>query len=390
MAPSCYDAAASMLLCAEEHSSILWYDEEEEELEAVGRRRGRSPGYGDDFGADLFPPQSEECVAGLVERERDHMPGPCYGDRLRGGGGCLCVRREAVDWIWKAYTHHRFRPLTAYLAVNYLDRFLSLSEVPDGKDWMTQLLAVACVSLAAKMEETAVPQCLDLQVGDARYVFEAKTVQRMELLVLTTLNWRMHAVTPFSYVDYFLNKLSNGGSTAPRSCWLLQSAELILRAARGTGCVGFRPSEIAAAVAAAVAGDVDDADGVENACCAHVDKERVLRCQEAIGSMASSAAIDGDATVPPKSARRRSSPVPVPVPVPQSPVGVLDAAACLSYRSEEAATATATSAASHGPPGSSSSSSTSPVTSKRRKLASRCDGSCSDRSKRAPAQWTKE
>nr|ACN31852.1 unknown [Zea mays] len=253
---------------------------------------------------------------------------------------------------------------------------------------MTQLLAVACVSLAAKMEETAVPQCLDLQeVGDARYVFEAKTVQRMELLVLTTLNWRMHAVTPFSYVDYFLNKLNNGGSTAPRSCWLLQSAELILRAARGTGCVGFRPSEIAAAVAAAVAGDVDDADGVENACCAHVDKERVLRCQEAIGSMASSAAID-DATVPPKSARRRSSPVPVP----QSPVGVLDAAPCLSYRSEEAATATATatSAASHGAPGSSSSSSTSPVTSKRRKLASRCDGSCSDRSKRAPAQWTKE
>jgi hypothetical protein len=71
------------------------------------------------------------------------------------------------------------------------------------------------------------------QVGDARYVFEAKTVQRMELLVLTTLNWRMHAVTPFSYVDYFLNKLNNGGSTAPRSCWLLQSAELILRAARG-------------------------------------------------------------------------------------------------------------------------------------------------------------
>jgi hypothetical protein len=34
----------------------------------------------------------------------------------------------------------------------------------DGKDWMTQLLAVACLSLAAKMEETDVPQSLDLQV----------------------------------------------------------------------------------------------------------------------------------------------------------------------------------------------------------------------------------
>lgn len=30
---------------------------------------------------------------------------------------------------------------------------------------MMQLLAVACVSLASKMEETEVPSCLDLQVN---------------------------------------------------------------------------------------------------------------------------------------------------------------------------------------------------------------------------------
>jgi cyclin D1/2/4 len=107
MAPSCYDVAASMLLCAEEHSSILCFEEEEEEeLQVVGRKRARSPepDYGDDFGVDLFPPQSEECVAGLVEKEREHMPRSDYGERLRGGGGDgidLCVRREAIDWIWK-------------------------------------------------------------------------------------------------------------------------------------------------------------------------------------------------------------------------------------------------------------------------------------------------
>ncbi|CAD6245534.1 unnamed protein product [Miscanthus lutarioriparius] len=360
MAPSCYDVAASMLLCAEEHSSILCFEEEEEELEAVGRKRGRSPDYGDDFGVDLFPPQSEECVAGLVEKEREHMPRADYGERLRGGGGGvdLCVRREAIDWIWKVCTYYNFRPLTAYLAVNYLDRFLSRYELPEGKDWMTQLLSVACVSLAAKMEETAVPQSLDLQVGDARYVFEAKTIQRMELLVLSTLNWRMQAVTPFSYMDYFLNKL-NGGNVAPRS-WFFQSAELILCAARGTCCIGFRPSEIAAAVAASVVVGEVNVSGIENAC-THVDKERVLRCQEAIQSMASSA-ID---TVPPKSASGRTS---SPVPVPQSPVGVLDAG-CLSYKSEDDAAAAATVAASHGASGSSSSSP--PVTSKRRKLTSR-------------------
>jgi hypothetical protein len=33
-----------------------------------------------------------------------------------------------------------------------------------GKAWMLQLLSVACLSLAAKMEETEVPILLDLQV----------------------------------------------------------------------------------------------------------------------------------------------------------------------------------------------------------------------------------
>ncbi|OEL24018.1 Cyclin-D4-2 [Dichanthelium oligosanthes] len=361
MAPSSYDVAASMLLCAEEHSSILCLDEEEEDVaaaaELAGRKRDRSLDHGDGFGADLFPPQSAECVAGLVKREREHMPRADYGERLRGGGVDLCVRREAVDWIWKVYTYYNFGPVTAYLAVNYLDRFLSRYELPEGKDWMTQLLSVACLSLAAKMEESSVPQSLDLQVGDAQYVFEAKTIQRMELLVLSTLNWRMQAVTPFSYLDYFLNKF-NRGIPAPRS-WLYQSAELILCVARGTGCIGFRPSEIAAAVAAAMVGEAGVVTGIENAC-AHVDKERVLRCQDAIQSSMATPAIN---TVPPKSANGRASPAP------QSPVGVLDAAGCLSYKSDDDAAAAAT-VASHGASASGSATS-SPVTSKRRKITAR-------------------
>lgn len=273
MAPSCYDVAASMLLCAEDNVSIMDFDEAEVEEEPIAAAA--------DFGADLFPPQSEECVAGLVERESEHMPRPDYGERLLlaaaagcGGGVDLRVRSEAVDWIWKVYTYYSFGPLTAYLAVNYLDRFLSRYELPEDKAWMAQLLSVACLSLAAKMEETYVPRSLDLQIGEEQYAFEAKTIQRMELIVLSTLNWRMQAVTPFSYIDYFLGKL-NGGNESPQ-CWLFRSAELILCAAKGTGCLGFRPSEIAAAVAAAIVGAVDGA-AIAKAC-THVDKERVLQC----------------------------------------------------------------------------------------------------------------
>lgn len=42
---------------------------------------------------------------------------------------------------------------------------------------------------------------------DAKYVFEAKTIQRMELLVLSTLNWKMNPVTPLSFFDHIVRRL---------------------------------------------------------------------------------------------------------------------------------------------------------------------------------------
>ncbi|PAN12851.1 hypothetical protein PAHAL_2G295100 [Panicum hallii] len=317
MPPSSYEMAASILLCAEDSSSILGLGAEgDEELLLRSRTRGEP--------SVEFPVPSEECVAGFLEAEAAHVPREDYAERLRAGGLDLRVRTDAVDWIWKVHAYYNFRPLTACLAVNYLDRFLSLYQLPEDKAWMTQLLSVACLSLAAKMEETYVPPSLDLQVGDARYVFEAKTIQRMELLLLSTLKWRMQAVTPFSYIDYFLHRLNGGDAPSRRAA--LRSAELILCITRGTHCLDFRPSEIAAAVAAAVAGEERAVD-IDKACTHRMHKERVSRCLEAI-----KAAV---VPLPPKTEGRsgggRAS---SSVSVPRSPTGVLDAG-CLSYRSDD-------------------------------------------------------
>jgi cyclin D3, plant len=101
-----------------------------------------------------------------------------------------------------------FSALTAALATAYLDRWF----LGGGQPWTARLAAVAFVALAAKVEETRVPALVDLQFfaaagdeGDADpYVFEAKTVRWMELLVLSALGWRMHPVTPFSYLEPLL------------------------------------------------------------------------------------------------------------------------------------------------------------------------------------------
>lgn len=74
------------------------------------------------------------------------------------------ARREAVLWMLKVNAHYGFTALTAILAINYFDRFISSLHFQRDKPWMVQLVAVTCLSLAAKVEETQVPLLLDLQV----------------------------------------------------------------------------------------------------------------------------------------------------------------------------------------------------------------------------------
>lgn len=259
--------------------------------------------------------------------EEEHMPMEGYPQMLLrrlGGLDLAAVRRDAIDWIWKVIEHYNFAPLTAVLSVNYLDRFLSVYELPEGKAWMTQLLAVACLSLASKMEETYVPLPLDLQVADAKFVFEARTIKRMELLVLSTLKWRMQAVTPCSFIDYFLHKFND--CDTPSMLALSRSTDLILSTAKGADFLVFRPSEIAASVALAAFGE-RNSSVVERATtnCKYINKERVLRCYELIQDKITMGSI-----VLKSAGSSMFS-------VPQSPIGVLDAAACLSQQSDDTA-----------------------------------------------------
>ena len=46
-----------------------------------------------------------------------------------------------------------------------------------------------------------------------KYIFEAKTIQRMELLVLDVLDWRLRSVTPFSFLSFFAYKIDPLGTS---------------------------------------------------------------------------------------------------------------------------------------------------------------------------------
>lgn len=41
---------------------------------------------------------------------------------------------------------------------------------------------------------------------DSKFMFEAKTIKRMELLVLSTSQWKMKLVTPLSFFDHIVRR----------------------------------------------------------------------------------------------------------------------------------------------------------------------------------------
>ncbi|CAN6201960.1 unnamed protein product [Urochloa humidicola] len=151
---------------------------------------------------------------------------------------------ESVSWILKARSYHSFQPATAYLAVSYMDRFLSSSSLPDYR-WAFQLLSVACLSLAAKMEETSVPPLLELQIESTSCIFEPRTVQRMELFVLVKLDWRLLSLTPFAFIDLFACKADSSGRCT--RTLVLRACQITLNAIHEDEFLNHCPASIAAA-----------------------------------------------------------------------------------------------------------------------------------------------
>ncbi|XP_047978406.1 cyclin-D1-1-like [Salvia hispanica] len=229
----------SDLLCAESCSGII----------SPGSR-DYSPEYSSDL--DSRPPDAVESISGLLEDERDLAGLSSF--RAVDQPIDSSIRSEFIAWILKVHRYYGFQPLTAYLSVNYFDRFICCHHLPKMSGWPLQLLSVACLSLAAKMEERLVPSLLDLQVEDAKYIFEPKTVQRMELLVLRILDWRLGSISPFCYLSFFAHKIDPFGIYT--DFLTTRAKEIILSTIKETSLLECRPSCIAATATLCAANDL--------------------------------------------------------------------------------------------------------------------------------------
>ncbi|KAI3786285.1 hypothetical protein L1987_39863 [Smallanthus sonchifolius] len=205
--------------------------------------------------------EHEELVSLLTKEQEQQMQTPPSTFSFdKTDTSFFLVRKEAVDWILKVKGYYGFTPLTAILAINYLDRFLSSLHFQKDKPWMIQLVAVSCLSLAAKVEETHVPLLLDLQVEDSKFLFEAKNIQKMELLVMSTLKWRMNPVTPISFLDHIVRRL--GLSNHVHWDFFKKCQAIILYLVSDSRFVCYKPSVLATATMLCVVDEIDPTNSI--------------------------------------------------------------------------------------------------------------------------------
>ncbi|XP_017421022.1 cyclin-D5-1 isoform X2 [Vigna angularis] len=191
------DDLSSSLLC-QENDTCLEEGGDELECQLVGSRH--------DCGVS-----EDEYVGILVEREI--VLGFRRDESLVFGDWMKRARLEAINWILKSE-----------------------------KWWAIRLLSIACLSLAAKMEECNVPELSEFKSED--YSFEGKVIQKMELLVLTTLEWEMGIITPFDFLSYFITKFCK---ESPPSPTFSKTMQLIFTTMKEVNLMDQKPSVIAAA-----------------------------------------------------------------------------------------------------------------------------------------------
>ncbi|KAK0590627.1 hypothetical protein LWI29_029653 [Acer saccharum] len=216
--------------------------------------------------------------------ESDHMISEDYLKTLKTRDFDFCLRREALSSILEISCN--FDPFLSYLAANYLDRFLSSQEMPQPKPWMLRLLAISCISLAAKMTKTEF-NLTDFQGrGDGGLIFDTQTIQRMEYLILGALKWRMRSITPFSFLCFFISLFQLNEPPSIIQAVKARATEIIFRAQNDIKLLEFKPSIVSASALLSASHELFPLQftNFKNAIfnCSYVNKENMLQCYNVI------------------------------------------------------------------------------------------------------------
>ena len=155
---------------------------------------------------------TEDLFIDMCERQCDYVSPATYSPQA----SYIPYRRYLVDWMSDVGEQCQLHSTTVHVSILFLDKIFRTRDIPRSH-W--QLLATACLSIAAKYEEAeehcpAIPDLLRLtklsSVGHTSLTFRDGEVE-----ALRHLGWKLRAVPPLHVMGYFLSK----GTTFEDDTW---------------------------------------------------------------------------------------------------------------------------------------------------------------------------
>jgi len=177
-----------------------------------------------------------DILKNMIGREVNYLPKWNY--MTKQPDITFTMRSILIDWLIEVGEEYKLQTETLFLAVNYIDRFLSYMSVQRAK---LQLVGTACMFIAAKYEEIYPPDVTEFcYITDDTYT--KRQVLRMEQLVLGVLNFECAPPT----AHWFVNHIAGLAGCTQKATFLSQYlTELTL--IDGEAFMPFSPSIVACA-----------------------------------------------------------------------------------------------------------------------------------------------
>ena len=113
------------------------------------------------------------------------------------------MRAILVDWLVEVHLRFKLEPLTLWLTVNILDRYLMREQVLRAK---LQLVGISSLLIACKYEEIFPPAVQDcVSITDKAY--NKEQILQMESRILMTLEYAVFVPTGYHFLCRYLNAI---------------------------------------------------------------------------------------------------------------------------------------------------------------------------------------
>ncbi len=150
------------------------------------------------------------CEQLIDMKENEKMNTPFYYNNIFNlQEKAINEKNRGIIIQWLSYNNYKWKlnEETLFLAVNILDRYLSIKNIPVDK---FQLLGLSSYFIATKCQDKEPPSLYDL-LYSCKDIYSQQDVKAMEYEILSVLNFDILYISPYKFLTYFyhLGEFSN-------------------------------------------------------------------------------------------------------------------------------------------------------------------------------------